>query len=284
MLRNKIPAKIPVSVIVVTKNEETRIAQCLEALSGFDEVIVVDSNSVDDTYEIARGTDLRAVSFEWNGEYPKKRQWCLDNLKLAHEWVFFVDADEIVTSEVMDEIAALFECGGPHDAGYFVRARYIWKGRMLRHGLCNNKLALFDRRRLHFPVVDDLNINGMGEIEGHYQPVLKEGYAADGIGQLTNKILHKIESDMAAWEARHLRYAEWEAGMNAREAWPQDPDMWRQCLKRVFRSLPMRDMFAFLHCYVLKLGFLDGLAGFDFARSRARYYRMINAASSANRD
>ena len=134
-------------------------------------------------------------------------------------------------------------------------------------------------------MVDDLGLRGMGEIEGHYQPVLKEDYAADSIGTLDAQMQHDAGADMRAWEARHQRYAMWEAGMNALGAWPRDPVGWREFLKRVFRAMPVRDVAAFLHCYVLKFGFLDGAAGLDFARSRGRYYRMIRRASlAANRD
>ena len=72
--------------------------------------------------------------------------------------------------------------------------------------------------------------------------------------------------------------------MNARSIWPQDPVLWRAFLKCIFRAMPFRYTAAFLHCYVLKFGFLDGLAGFDFARSRGRYYKMISVASKTNKD
>lgn len=279
MLRNRAASKIPVSVIVVTKNEEARIAQCLGALSSFDEVVVVDSDSDDATCDVARDSGVRVESFFWDGMYPKKRQWCLNHLTLAHDWVFFVDADEVVTAEAKDSIAALFDGEEPCAAGFFIRANYIWQGEMLRHGLKNSKLVLFDRRRVEFPLVDDLGLNGMGEIEGHYQPVLKAEYAADVIDVLDVPMQHDACGDINAWNERHERYAVWEAGMNARSAWSQDPVPWRELLKRVFRAMPMRDVAAFLHCYILKLGFLDGLAGFDFACSRARYYRMIRRAN-----
>ena len=274
--------KIPVSCVVVTKNEGARIARCLEALTEFDEVVVVDSGSDDATYGIAREIGARVESFVWNGRYPKKRQWCLDCLNLVHDWVFFVDADEVVSADVVRDIVALFQSGEPEEAGFFVAADYVWQGKLLHYGLKNNKLALFDRQRVEFPVVDDLDIEGMGEIEGHYQPVLKEGYAADRIGQLQAKMVHDACDDVEAWEARHLRYARWEVGMNARDAWPEDPVRWRQSLKRFFRGFLFRDVVAFLHCYVLKFGFLDGAAGLDFAVSRARYYRMISAVSKTS--
>ena len=272
--------KIPVSVIVVTKNEEKRIKRCLEALSDFDEVVVVDSQSQDKTAEISRSMGAEVVDFCWNGEYPKKRQWCLDELPLAHDWVFFVDADEIVLPEVVDEIAALFNDDEPHQAGFFVRAKYIWFGKMLRFGLMNSKLILFERTRVEFGVVDDLGLIGMGEIEGHYQPNLNANYAADDIGMLRTYMLHDAGDDMCAWTERHLRYAQWEAGMIERRSWPDDPIFLRRFMKHIFRNMPFRSAAAFLHSYVLNFGFLDGKPGLDFARSRAQYYAMISAAAS----
>ena len=265
-------AEIPVSVIISTKNEEANIAACLEALTRFDDVWVVDSESSDKTCEIAKAHGAKVEGYRWDGKYPKKRQWCLENLALAQNFVFFVDADEIVTEALVDEIAALdFDA-----AGYFVQGVYVYDGQVLRHGLRNNKLALFDRRKIEFPEVDDLDIEGMGEIEGHYQPVMKAGYGPGRIEKLRMPLLHYAYNEN--WEARHLRYARWEAGMNAKNAWPEDPRPLRQALKALFRKAPFRGALAFLHCYVFKLGFLDGRAGYDFARSRARYYALIKKA------
>ncbi|MGB0720330.1 MAG: glycosyltransferase family 2 protein [Bdellovibrionales bacterium] len=265
------PALIPLSVIVVTKNEEARLARCLSALFRFDDVWVVDSDSDDKTRAIAQQYGVRIADFTWNGAYPKKRQWCLETLDLKYDRVFFVDADEVVTPDIAAEIAALdFKL-----AGYFIRSRYIWNGKMLRHGLLNSKLVLFDRRKVEFPVVDDLDIPGMGEIEGHYQPVLKPQFAHETLGVLQHFMLHDAGDDRGQWAARHARYAQWEAAMIARDAYPRDPVWARQVLKTIFRRLPFRWVVAFVHCYVLKLGFLDGAAGFDFAESRARYYRMV---------
>ena len=268
--------EIPVSVIVVTRNEEARIGACLDALAAFDDVWVVDSGSEDRTVDIAQQKGARAVDFVWDGGYPKKRQWCLDHLDLAHDWVFFVDADEIVTPDVVSEIAALNFTGY---AGFFVQGRYVWNEKLLRWGLQNSKLCLINRRQMKFPVVDDLGLPGMGEIEGHYQPVLKEGFNGR-IGVLRHALVHDA---LDGWEERHLRYAAWEAAMDLRDAWPKDPVFWRRSLKRIFKNMMWRDIAAFLHSYVFKLGALDGSAGFDFAISRARYYRMISDASKANR-
>lgn len=263
--------KIPLSVIVITRNEEAHIGRCLDALYEFAEVVVVDSASTDKTQEIAAAKGARVVNFEWSGVYPKKRQWCLDVLDLAHDVVFFVDADEIVTPALAEEIRALDFAA----AGYFVKGQYVFEGRLLRFGLCNNKLALLDRRKIEFPVVDDLDIPGMGEIEGHYQPVLKTGFEQHKTGQLRTPLLHEAYEDAQGWQARHERYAAWERGMDERGAWPEEVSVGRFLAKRVFRALPFRGLAAFVHCYVWKLGILDGARGWRFAQTRRDYYRMI---------
>ena len=101
--------------------------------------------------------------------------------------------------------------------------RYVVDDKVLRHGLCNNKIALFDRRAMCFPVVNDLGLPGMGEIEGHYQPCLKSETRSQKIGSFKNHLLHEAYGSREQWTARHLRYAAWEAGMNARNSWPVDP-------------------------------------------------------------
>ena len=270
---------IPVTAIVTTLNEESRLAACLGALRNFAEVIVVDSGSTDRTADIAREHGATLIGFSWNGQYPKKRQWCLDNLETCHEWVFFVDADEIVTAGLVNELSALkFDC-----AGYFVKGRYIWNGKQLNHGLKNNKLALINRRKFEFPFVNDLGLPGMGEMEGHYQPILRYTYNNDPIGQINAELDHDAAHSQEQWLARHKRYAAWEAGMNARKAWPKDPVKWRQELKTLFRAMPFRGEIAFLHSYIWKLGVLDGTAGLNFARKRAAYYKMIRSCSRQNR-
>ncbi len=279
--------KLPISAVIVTKNEERSIGRCLGALQDFDEIVVVDSGSEDKTCDLARLSGARVVDFSWNGMYPKKRQWCLDNLDLAHEWVFFIDADEVATSDFIQELRGLDFSDQSDVIGYFVKGLYVVSSvnkvgeseRVLRHGLSNNKLCLIDRRAIKFPVVDDLDIEGMGEIEGHYQPVLKPDVGVGILGEISSGILHYALEDAQAWEARHQRYAVWERGMNERGAWPKDPVAWRDKLKSLFRRMYFRSYVAFLHSYIIKLGFLDGRAGFEFARGRARYYDMISKGS-----
>lgn len=264
---------IPATAIVVTKNEGENIAHCLLPLvTRFSRVVVVDSGSNDDTMQTAKAMGADFVPFSWNEKYPKKRQWCLENIYGLGTWVFFVDADEVVTPALIHEMRLLF-ARGPRADGYFVRGRYMWAHRLLRFGMTNNKLCLFRRDRFHFPPVNDLDIRGMGEIEGHYQPVPYE----DGtpIGQLSAALIHHNRKGRGDWMRRHERYAEWEAEMIARNAFPPDPVEWRQDLKGLTRASIFRPALVFLYSYVLRLGFLDGVAGLDFALARAAYARDV---------
>ncbi|WZB63940.1 glycosyltransferase [Achromobacter xylosoxidans] len=120
--------KIPVSVVVMTKNEERNIAKCLKALAEFDEVFVIDSRSTDATCALAASLGAKVVDFQWNGKYPKKKQWCLEQLPFSHPVVLYVDADEEMTPALAREIRASlprFEAGA---GGAFVPFDYVFCG------------------------------------------------------------------------------------------------------------------------------------------------------------
>ena len=263
----------PISIIIVTKNVGHALEPCLKALSGFDDIHIIDSGNDSAVKKLAETYHAVFTPYEWDGAYPKKRGWSLQTLPLKHGWVFFVDADEIVTPELRSEINRIFETP-PTAAGYFIKGRYVWNGQILRYGLKNNKIALFNRHKMHFPIIDDLDCPGMGEIEGHYQPVVK---ANGDIKTINTPLLHHANHSKQDWTARHQRYAAWEICMNKKDAWPKDPVPWRNHLKKILRKNILRPELAFFHCYILKLGFLDGAAGFDFAKSRWQYYRMIRS-------
>lgn len=267
-----------ISIIIVTKNEEQRIARCLEPLSTeFSDIRVLDSASDDNTVRIAKGFGAQVSDFHWNGKYPKKYQWSLEYLDGLNDWILFVDADEIVTPELIAELEALDLQG----AGYMIASRYSVNGRVLRHGVVNRKLCLLNRHKMIFPVVDDLDIaGGVGEIEGHYQPVRRNYFRQEKIGALKSFMIHEALEDEKDWVRKHERYAHWEAEMDRRGAWPRDPSKVRHILKCVFKFMPWRSGVAFLHSYVWKLGFLDGKAGLKLARSRYLYYRRIAQIAS----
>lgn len=267
---------LPILAIIVTKNESRRIEKVIQSLQGLvRDIWVVDSNSVDGTQEIARNSDAQVINFSWNNQYPKKRQYTLDHYvqDMPFDWVLWIDADEVMTPELAQELKAI-DFKNSNAAGYFIRGRYVIDGQPLKFGMQNNKIALMHKKRMSFPVVNDLDIPGMGEIEGHYQPVKNADYAGNPIPQIRAPLLHDACDDMQKWQERHKRYKVWERGMDARKAWPQEDSAPRRLAKKLFRAIPpaVQAAIVFIYGYIFKLGCLDGAAGYKFAIMRAGYY------------
>ena len=224
---------IPVSVVVMTKNEAKNIGDCLARLADFSEVFVVDSGSDDGTVDIALAHGAHPVSFTWDGRYPKKKQWCLENLPFSHSYVLYVDADERMRPDLAREIRRAVDRS--EHAGWFIGLDYVWLGRVLRHGTTMYKLALFDRRRARFVEWNDLDASRMWEVEGHYQPVI------DGpTTTLKCRLLHDDHDRLYDWFERHNRYSDWEAVVRVADAAPNEGEtqpIWRRMAKRLFARL-----------------------------------------------
>src|SRR4051812_11813374 len=117
--------KVPVSILVPVKNEAANLPLCLDALAWAAEIFVVDSHSTDATCGIATARGAKVVQFEFNGTWPKKKNWALENLPFSHEWVFIVDADEVLPPETEEEIRAIVsDPSQPHD-GYWINRRFM---------------------------------------------------------------------------------------------------------------------------------------------------------------
>lgn len=265
---------IPVTVIIVTKNAGGTIANTLEALNEFNEVLVVDSMSEDNTRTIVSGKNVPLIDFHWNGQYPKKRQWCLENIATQHEWIFFVDGDEIVTPALASEIAKAVK--NSNHAAWFVRGQPVFCGRKLKYGRWNNKIALFKKQAVSYPEFPDLKVEGMGEIEGHYQPKV-----TGTIGQLEAPLIHDCAETIDAWIDRHQRYAAWQAKMEFHGINLAVTETGMRALtKRAFQDSFGRAVVTFLDSYILQKGFLDGMPGLHYAVARGWYYWLISARKS----
>src|SRR3954471_21529203 len=97
--------KVPVSVLLPIKNEAENLRRCLDSIRWADEIVVVDSQSTDASLVIAREYGAKVVQFEFNGTWPKKKNWALGNVPFKHEWVFILDADEVMPVEAAEEFA-----------------------------------------------------------------------------------------------------------------------------------------------------------------------------------
>jgi glycosyltransferase involved in cell wall biosynthesis len=262
-----------VAVVIPTKNEQRNIAETImRAQKHFSRIVVVDSASTDDTVAIARELGATVVAYEWDGKYPKKKQWCLDNVAPDCPWVLFLDGDEQLSDELAQEIVAAADTSRAH--AWDVELTYTFLGRALQHGYVVRKRVLLHRATCRYPAVDDLAAPGMGEQEGHYQPIV-EG----PVGTLTRRLLHHDQDPVTSWFARHNRYSDWEAWLH------RHPDVRAtvRSLKtrqgRLFDRLPFKSVLFFLYCYLVKQGFRDGRAGFHYALALSFYRWQIHLKS-----
>jgi len=265
------PQPIPISVIVLTKNEEAGIATTLVNLRAFDDVVVVDSASTDRTVELSEEAGARVVQFAWNGGYPKKKQWALENAGAIHDWILLLDADERPSPELLTELRAkASEFESKRFGGYDILLSYQFAGRFLKHGHRVTKRSLLHRDHSRFPVVDDLDAPGIREVEGHYQPEV------DGpIGSLRGRILHDDQDPIRSWFDRHNRYSDWEAYLALRNKLKADIASKRSAKGRIFDKVPFKPVLFFGYSYIARLGFLDGRAGLDYALALSGYYWQI---------
>src|SRR5262249_53010059 len=139
--------------IVPVRNEAENLPRCLEKLNDFEEVVVIDSASTDNSAQIARDFGATVLDFRWNGQFPKKRNWCLRNHRFRTEWVLFLDADEVVTPKFIDELRRVTADSGYN--GYWVTYHNYFMGRLLRHGDKFRKLPLVRLGRGEFEQIDE---------------------------------------------------------------------------------------------------------------------------------
>lgn len=258
------------SVIVPTLDEELHLESCLRSLEGLSEdVWVVDSGSRDGTAAIARSFEaagVHVVEHAYEGPAEQKN-WALDHLPLAGEWVLFLDADERVSPQLASSIrAALRGDGPPH--GYRIGRRIYHEGRWIRHGgwypswnlrLLRKGRGRYERRRVHEHVV----------VEG-------------AVGQLRGDLIHEDRRGLEHQITKHLRYARAEAEEALRvlegkkdgfaRLFTRDPLARRRWLKtRILYRVPLRPLVYFVYTYVMRLGFLDGRRGLRFHLLQALY-------------
>ena len=144
------PGSVPVSVVVLTLNEEPNIRRCLASVGWADQVVVVDSGSTDGTVAAAKSMGAEVVEQPWLG-FSAQRDYALRMPLIRHDWVYFVDADEWVSPQLAVEIAA--KLADPQCAGFAHRLRLVFMGTWIRHcGWYTGswRLRLTDRRHTRY--------------------------------------------------------------------------------------------------------------------------------------
>lgn len=259
--------RLPIAVAIPTKNEAANITGAVRSVLGrFASVTVVDSGSDDGTPELARAAGAEVVPYEWDGKYPKKKQWCLEHIRPETDWMLFLDGDETPSPALLAELCRIFLDGRPvRPAAFDIPLGYWFAGRRLRHGHTIVKRALLDRTRARFPEPDDLDSPGMGEQEGHYQPL------ADPVYRLRAPIEHRDLDPVRTWFERHNRYSDWEAWLELNPAVREQVRVAKTRQGQLFHRAPLKPLLSFAYAYVWRRGFLDGRAGLDYALAMSFY-------------
>src|SRR5947199_8482050 len=274
-------ARVALSVLVPVKNEAANLRDCLAGVSFAEEIVVVDSASTDATQAIGEESGARVVQFGWNGKFPRKKNWALENIRWQHEWLLIVDADERITPELEREIREAIHRTDVE--GFYLNRRFWFLGGWINHSgyFPSWNLRLFRHRlgRYEQIEIDDNILSGDNEVHEH---VLLNGRAE----YLSAPMEHYAFPDIATFIEKHNRYSTWEAAASGKlheregektlRATPfGTPVERKRWLKKLATRTPFRPSLRFLYHYVWKQGFRDGYRGWVLCCLLASYERMI---------
>lgn len=263
-------AKVPVSILIPAKNEAHNLPRCLASVRWAGEVWVVDSQSTDGTAAVAEAQGARVAQFYFGGVWPKKKNWALETLPFAHPWVFVLDADEVLPPAAEPELRAIVSEATHPFAGHWINRRFQFMGQWLRHAYYPNwNLRLFRHALGRYEKLTDAP-TGSGDNEVHEHVVVR-----GPTGRLRCEMDHYAFPTIEVFVEKHNRYSNWEASVAVAGAGDGGLNFGavdrRRCLKRLARRLPFRPWLRFAYVYFWQRGFLDGRAGFCFARLHAIY-------------
>ena len=268
----KTQQKLPVTVCLPVLNEEKNLPSCLEALGdAFTEIVVVDSGSRDRTTDIARSSGATVIEFQWDGTFPKKRNWFLRTHNFKTPWVLFLDGDERVTPAFLSELKVVLNSDS--HSGYWISFTNWFMDKPLHHGDVFRKLALFRHEAGEYERFPEDSWSHL-DMEVHEHPVL-----GGSIGEIKSRLEHHDFRGFEHYISKHNQYSTWEAN---RWVWLQSADRtsWdkltdRQKFKYRYLDRLWLGYIYFAASYVGKKGFLDGRAGLTFALLKLRYFQDI---------
>lgn len=238
---------VKISAVIITFNEEKNIADAINSVAWADEILVVDSESDDQTREISESLGAKVLVQKWQG-FSKQKQFAVDNA--AHDWIFSLDADERVSDELKIEILQLKTIPENELAdGYKIPRLSFYMNRPIRH--CgwypDWQLRFFNRRQGKWK---DVLIHESVQMQENAK-----------VGKLKGDILHySVENVSQHHKMIGTRYAP----LAARQMFEHGK---QTSLLKIYTT----GLTAFLQTYILKGGFLDGLAGFTISRFAAHH-------------
>ena len=266
-------ARIPISICILTRNEEANIAACLKQFDFAGDVVVLDSNSTDQTRQIAERFDnVRVFVREFDSEH-RQRNFSLKEIPYRHPWLYICDADERIDDVLKRELSEVAARGeeDPHN-GYRVRYKNMFMGRWIRYAsaypvwlvrLVRPKFAVYEQRETNVHAVVD---GSVGELQGHF---LHYSFST-GLFHWFSK--HNFYSGREAVEGcRVLR----EQRVRANDLFTADPMQRRRALKNLSFHLSPRGMWRFLYSVVWCGGWRDGMPGLLYCLMISMYEQWI---------
>lgn len=258
------------SVLILTKNEQRNIADCLASVAWSDDVIVFDSMSTDETVSIAQRLGARVVQREMD-DWSTHQNWAVQNIEFRHKWVFYLDADERCDAELRDELLAIV---GRHEScnAYRLRRKDIFLGRWLKHAQLYPTwlIRVFRPEKIRYERL----VNPVAVVDGR-------------VASLKGHLIHyPFSHGVRHWFERHNWYSDLESQdtlteeaqrIDWRGLFSRDATRCRRARKLLAYRVPFRPQLAFLYLYLIRLGFLDGAAGYYYSSMRASYELMIDA-------
>lgn len=270
--------KLPISVIILTYNEEKNIEHCLKSVYEWvDEIFIVDSFSNDETLNIAkRYTDkIYQHPFE---NWSSQRNWAQENLPVKNDWVFHLDADERATPELFKELEKFFSSPDDSIDGFMISRRTIFMGRWIKHGG-------------HYPAYHTrIFRKGSGRCEDRLYD--QQFYVKGKVKILNADIIDTITTDIDTWISRHIKWSTQEAleimkRLNCSDFSGKEyvikgnikgnPVEQRRWWKEMYYRFPpfIRPLIYFIYRYIFRLGFLDGKEGLVFHFIQGFWYRFL---------
>ncbi len=254
--------KLPVSLVILTINEQVNIEECLKSCAWSDDIHVLDSGSSDRTVEIAERLGVQ-VHYHPFTSFGDQRNWAIDYIPCKHDWHFHVDADERFTEKLVEEIRRrVLEPKTPEGcSAYLVPSKMMFLGRWLKRsgGYPAYQMRLFKKGECRF--VDF----GHGQRED-----------CDGkVGTLEQPYIHyAFSKGLVEWFGKHNDYSSREANegeavrsqhrSNWKLIFSRDGMTRRRAIKELSYMLRGRMFFRFLYLYLFRLGVFDGVAGFHY--------------------
>jgi glycosyltransferase involved in cell wall biosynthesis len=263
---------INITIAIPIKNEATLLQGCLDAIGDdfAEKIIILDSGSTDASLEIAGRNNVEVLDFKWNGHFPKKRNWFLQNHTPPTKWVLFLDADEYLTEGFKNEIRnAIVD---ESKVGFWLTYTRYFLGKKMKGGYPLRKLALFQVGSGEYERIEENNWSAL-DMEIHEHPIL-EGET----GVIKSEIDHLDFRGISHYVIKHNEYASWEAERIIKTASnPSVKKLWtlKQKIKYKLLLSPFIGPVYFLGSYFLLGGIRDGSRGLAFSILKASYFTQV---------